>query len=117
MTAAWHRPSPGSCARRRPSRYLDTETARIDPRTADAAGQRPQAVTARYDRRLGCVVVVLSSGLEIVFKPHEAPGLQHANSEPQAEIEISPSGQGLHFPQIDADLDLPALLQSLSGSN
>jgi hypothetical protein len=33
-----------------------------------------------------------------------------------ADIEISPSGLGLHFPQLDADLYLPALLQGFLGS-
>ena len=90
---------------------------RIDVRTADTGDERPKAVMARHDRRVGRVVVGLSSGLEIAFKPHEAAGLQDASPEQLGEIEISPSGQGLHFPQIDADLYLPALLQSLSGSN
>ncbi len=33
-----------------------------------------------------------------------------------AEIEISPSGFGIHFPRLDADLYLPALLQGVFGS-
>jgi hypothetical protein len=31
-------------------------------------------------------------------------------------IEISPSGFGIHFPKLDADLYLPALLEGLLGS-
>jgi hypothetical protein len=33
-----------------------------------------------------------------------------------SKIEISPSGLGLHFPAIDADLYLPALLDGFLGS-
>lgn len=85
-------------------------------RAAARLAARPTAVTARYDRRTGRVVVGLSSGLEIAFKPHDAQGLQDARPAQLADIEISPSGLGLHFPQIDADLYLPALLQSFLGS-
>jgi hypothetical protein len=31
-------------------------------------------------------------------------------------IEISPSGYGIHFPKVDADLYLPALLMGFLGS-
>ena len=33
-----------------------------------------------------------------------------------SEIEISPSGLGIHFPRLDADLYLPALLEGFLGS-
>lgn len=87
-----------------------------DTRAAARLATQPTAVTARYDRRVGRVVIGLSSGLEIAFKPHDAQGLQDARPAQLAEIEISPSGLGLHFPQIDADLYLPALLQGFLGS-
>ena len=32
------------------------------------------------------------------------------------QIEISPSGLGLHFPELDADLYLPAVLEGFLGS-
>lgn len=47
---------------------------------------------------------------------HDAQGLEEARSAQLADIEISPSGLGLHFPQLDADLYLPALLHGLLGS-
>lgn len=78
--------------------------------------QTPTALSARYDRHLGRVVVALSSGLEIAFKPHDAPGLEEAKQDDLAEIEISPSGLGLHFPLLDADLYLLALLDGFLGS-
>jgi hypothetical protein len=33
-----------------------------------------------------------------------------------AEIEISPAGVGLHWPKLDADVHVPALLQDVLGS-
>lgn len=67
-------------------------------------------------RRVGRVVIALSTGLEIGFKPHDAQGLEKARPAQLADIEISPSGLGLHFPQLDADLYLPALIQGFLGS-
>ena len=87
-----------------------------DARAAARLATQPTAVTARYDRRVGRLVVGLSSGLEIAFKPHDAQGLQDAPPAQLVDIEISPSGLGLHFPQLDADLYLPALLQGFLGS-
>ena len=76
----------------------------------------PVAVEARYDRRVGRIVVVLSTGLEIAFPPKRAQGLENAQAKDLTQIEISPSGLGLHFPKLDADLFLPGLLEGLMGS-
>ena len=99
----------------------DTLPDTVDINDANARGQKvlantPTAVAARYDRRVGRVVIALSTGLEIGFKPHDAQGLEAARPAQLADIEISPSGLGLHFPQLDADLYLPALLQGFLGS-
>jgi hypothetical protein len=76
----------------------------------------PTAVAARYDRRIGRVVISLSTGLEIAFPPRLAQGLENAKPADMSVIEISPSGFGLHFPALDADLYLPALLDGMLGS-
>lgn len=76
----------------------------------------PTAVAARYDPQLGRVVVSLSSGLDVSFRPQDAQGLEEAKPEDLAVIEVSPSGQGLHFPKLDADLLVPALIEGLLGS-
>jgi hypothetical protein len=76
----------------------------------------PQAVAARYDRDSGHIVIRLSSNLDLSFSPNDAQGLENATPSQLAEIEISPSGFGIHFPKLDADLYLPAILQGLLGS-
>ena len=81
------------------------------------AGQRadrmratePFAVAARYDRRIGRVVVSLSTGIDIAFASRDVQGLERATPSSLSRIEISPSGFGLYFPALDADLYLPAL--------
>ena len=76
----------------------------------------PHAVSARYDRAIGRVVIDLSSKLTISFSPQDAQGLQKAKPSDLEEIEISPSGFGLHFPKLDADLYVPGLLEGFLGS-
>jgi hypothetical protein len=76
----------------------------------------PHAVSARYDRRIGRIVVRLSTGLEISFSPSDAEGLETATWQQLREIEIDPPGFGLHFPALDADLYIPALLEGYFGS-
>ncbi len=76
----------------------------------------PVAVSARYDEHLHRVVIAFSSGIELSFLPQDAQGLESAQPGELALIEISPSGLGLHFPQLDADIYLPALLEGFLGS-
>lgn len=76
----------------------------------------PPAVAATNDRRSGRIVVSLSSGVDLSFSPSDAEGLESATPSQLAEIEITPSGLGLHFPKLDADLYLPALLKGVLGS-
>ncbi|MGA7644137.1 MAG: DUF2442 domain-containing protein [Syntrophobacteraceae bacterium] len=85
-------------------------------RAASRLAKTPTAIAARYDRRIGRLVIDLSSGLSISFKPHDAQGLEEAKPEQLHNIEISPSGLGLHFPALDADLYLPSLLEGFLGS-
>lgn len=74
------------------------------------------ATDARYDRRTKRVIVRLHSGLELAIPPHLVEGLADATQDALAEIELSPSGLGLHWPQLDADLYVPALLEGQFGS-
>ena len=92
----------------------DVERAEARMQARRKAG--PQAVAARYDRRIGRVVIQLDNGLEVAFPPHLAQGLERSRPGDLSEIEITPSGLGLHFPKLDADLYLPALLDGVLGS-
>src|ERR1700719_5266247 len=79
-------------------------------------GSAPHAVAAQYDRATGRVVIHLSSKLDVSFSPHDAQGQENAKPSQLEEIEISPSGFGIHFPKLDADLYLPAIFQGFLGS-
>ncbi len=86
-------------------------------RRADATLRAtPCATHAHYDRRRDRIVIGLSSGIEVAFRPRDAQGLERAKPNQLDKIEISPSGLGLHFPKLDADIYLPALLEGFLGS-
>ncbi len=76
----------------------------------------PRAVSAHYDRRIGRIVVRLNSRFDVTFSPRDAEGLESATPAQLEPIEVSPSGFGIHFPKLDADIYLPALLEGFLGS-
>lgn len=96
----------------------------VDHSEIEAANRRGEtktrqggwATAARYDRRVKRIMVTLGRGVELALVPSEIEGLEYATAEELSEIEISPKGFGLHFPRLDADLYLPALLSGIVGS-
>ena len=77
-------------------------------------GQR--AESAHYDAGRNRVIVRLTNGVELGFAPRNVEGLQHASAEDLKAIEVEAFGLGIHFPKLDADLYVPALLQGVLGS-
>jgi Protein of unknown function (DUF2442) len=92
----------------------DRETA--ETRLQEELRGQPKAIRAHYDRRVSRIVVSLDNGLELAFPPRLADGLADAAPAALADIEISPTGQGLHWPKLDADLYVPGLLAGVFGS-
>jgi hypothetical protein len=89
---------------------------RANRRAGRLKASTPRIIRAHYDRARGKVVIHLSSKMDLSFSPHDAQGLENAKPAQLEEIEISPSGFGLHFPRLDADLYLPGILEGLLGS-
>jgi len=85
-------------------------------RAKDRQAAIPRAIAAHYDRASGRIVIHLSSNLDLSFSPRDAQGLENAKPSQLEEIKISPSGFGIHFPKLDADLYLPGLLEGFLGS-
>lgn len=85
-------------------------------RAAERLNTTPRAVSAKFDRASGKVVVELNSGVGISFRPEDAQELAGAPRSALSKIEITPSGLGLYFPLADADISIPGLLRGLLGS-
>jgi hypothetical protein len=76
----------------------------------------PRAESAHYDAGRNRIIVRLTTGIEIGFAPRDVEGLQLASAEDLRSIEVQEFGLGLHFPKLDADLYVPALLKGALGS-
>lgn len=104
--------------------YQTADNMTHDPDVFEQAEQRadqrllhtPLALSARYDGRVRRVVVLLNNGIELGFRPQAIEGLEKARAADLHTIEVSPSGLGLHFPALDADVYLPGLMQGWMGS-
>ncbi len=95
-------------------RYDNFEMAKKRARNLQAAF--PKAVAARYESKSGRIVISLNSKVDVSFSPSDAEGLENAKPSQLEEIEITPSGFGIHFPKLDADLYLPGVLEGFLGS-
>ena len=85
-------------------------------RMAALRASTPYATEAYYDRKSKHVIIKLSNGLGVFFSPEDAQGLEGATAAQLSDVELTPSGLGLHFEQLDADLWIPALLEGVFGS-
>jgi uncharacterized protein DUF2442 len=90
---------------------FDAATAR-----GEARMRGPRADGAHYDAGRDRVVVRLTTGVEFSFPPRDVQGLEHASADDLRAIEVESFGLGLHFPRLDADLYVPALLEGIFGS-
>ena len=85
-------------------------------RAKDLQARIPRAVSAHYVPKTGRIAIHLSSKLIVSFLPGDVEGLEGARPSQLNKIEISPSGFGIHFPALDADLYVPGLLEGFLGS-
>lgn len=95
---------------------LSNDVVRATRKANRMRARHPYAVSAKYDPRLGRIVVHLNSNAYFAFAPQDAEGLESAGPSELRKIEVTPSGLGIYFPALDVDLYLPALLEGFLGS-
>ncbi len=76
----------------------------------------PRAVAARYDRETGRVAVELANGCTYIFPAELAQELQGADDEALSGVAVDGAGFNLHWPALDADLYVPALVAGVFGT-
>ena len=96
--------------------WSDSQIATAEARGRALLESEPHATAARYDARADRVVVELSNGATFAFPPRLARELADAAAADLAGVEISGAGFGLHWPALDADLSLPAMLAGRFGT-
>ena len=78
------------------------------------AGSPPvYAVSADLSSDVSSISIALNTRIVMLVPIWLVPDLEGASSAALSEIEITPSGLGLHWPQLDVDLYLPSLLHGV----
>jgi hypothetical protein len=81
-----------------------------------ARATEPRAVAVYYDYVNHLIVIRLNSGSVFCFPPDITQGLAGASKEDLAAVEITPSGTGLHWENLDADFSVLGLLSGRFGT-
>ena len=74
------------------------------------------ATAASFDSDLSRMRINLHTGVELSVPVDLLEELAGASGQDLAVLEISPSGLGLHWPSIEADLYVPGLLRGIFGT-
>ncbi len=76
----------------------------------------PRAIAARYNRKTGRVTVDLANGCAFVFPADLVQDLSEASPDELASVEVDGMGFNLHWPKLDADIYVPALVAGVFGT-
>ena len=92
------------------------EMKRAEAAARDRLSAFPRVVGVRHSEELDRLLIDLSTGIGLVVDYRDVEGLEHARADDLNLAEVSPSGFGLHFPSLDADVYVPALIEGKLGS-
>ncbi len=98
-----------------------TDPGEDDLALAEARGEAlmegaPRAIAVRYDPPTGRVTIDLANGCAYSFPAPLVEDLQGATGDQLSTIEIDGLGLNLHWPALDADLFVPALIDGVFGT-
>jgi hypothetical protein len=97
-----------------------TTDAEIDAAIERASGiaDEPRVLRVEYrsGRGLDLLILHMSDGHRCVLPREDLQGLQGATREQISKVEILGRGTGLHWPALDVDLYVPALLKGIYGT-
>lgn len=104
----------------RKKRKILTTDAEIDRAIELAQRVRAQPLVSEIEYRPGAgldlFILKLTDGRRCVLPREDLQGLQSGTREQFAHIEIVGGGTGLRWPDLDADLYVPALLRGIYGN-
>lgn len=83
---------------------------------AQALRNEPIARAANFVPQLRLLIVELSNHRRLALPIEDLQGLEAATPEQLAHIELLGSGTGIHFPDLDADFYVPALIEGVYGN-
>ena len=74
------------------------------------------ARSATYDDSRAEIQITLANGASVRLPAHLIDGLRDAPDAARSRVEVSGIGYGLHWPDLDLDLSVPALLAGIFGT-
>ena len=74
------------------------------------------AVAVKFIADFRLLIVELSNHRRLALPIEEMQGLEGATPEQLAHIELLGGGTGIHFPDLDADFYVPALMEGVYGN-
>lgn len=98
------------------SKELEAEISRARQAGLTAREKELRAVAVRYDPESATIVVDLNNGCFFGVPYQKLEGLETATQEQIEEVEISPSGYGLHWESLDVDLAVSEMVRGLFGT-
>jgi len=98
------------------ARETDIQFEAAEARGRAALRTEPLASSARYDSGTGRVVVRLTNDCAFEFPAQLVQDLRGADDDALAVIEIDGAGFNLHWPALDVDLYVPALVSGVFGT-
>lgn len=94
----------------------DAQFEAAEARGREMLAQEPRASAACYDRATGRVVIELLDGGVYAFPAGLVQDLQGAAEADLADVQVDGLGFNLHWPALDADLYVPALVSGVFGT-
>jgi hypothetical protein len=98
------------------AKLTDAEFEAAETRGHKMLETEPRATSARYDRKSGRVVIELVNGCTYAFPTQLVQDLQGASHDDLTNVEVEGLGFDLHWPTLDADLYVPALVAGIFGT-
>ncbi|CAN5518496.1 DUF2442 domain-containing protein [soil metagenome] len=83
---------------------------------ASTESDDPRAIHVDYRPGLDLLILKMSDGHRLCLPREDLEGLQNASKQDVAQVEILGGGTGLHWPSLDVDLYVPALLHHIYGT-
>ncbi len=97
-------------------RLTDAQIEAAEARGREVLMTAPRVQTVRYDQESGRVTIELVDGCAYAFPVERVQDLRGASDEDLAEVEVDGAGLNLHWPRLDADLYVPALVAGIFGT-
>ena len=94
----------------------DAQLSAAEAQGRKALASEPRAAAARYDRETGRIVLDLTSGCTYAFPARLVQDLHGASDDALAGVQVDGLGFNLHWPALDADLYVPALVSGIFGT-